>query len=84
MPGKSQQIIFRLLLPRHLILQTEMLRKVLPDHLLLPVRAGIIDNDTDKREIRLLYAETIQGILDEGRMVIRKTLDRYLKQHRKG
>lgn len=71
--------MIRFLIPSHIILQIEMLREVLPDDLLFPVRTGIVDNDTDKREICLLHAETLHGILNKGSMVISKTLDGYLE-----
>ena len=48
----------------------KMIPQVLFDNLWLPVRAGIVHNKADKRELRLLYAETLHCILDIGCLVV--------------
>ena len=58
-----------------LILQVEMLLHVLPDHLLLAIGAGIIQDEADKGEAGLLQAESVHRVLDVWCMIEGEAVD---------
>jgi hypothetical protein len=75
MASHRQVVVIGFLCP----LCVKVVVQVLFDDLWLPVRAGIVHDETDERKARLLHAKAIHGILDIECLVVSVAPHRHLK-----